>query len=138
MNCLWYGLVSINWMVDKMNKVLAKIKSANLEIKERGILNFWINVDYEDGCSQGIGGLALDSYDNIKERRVGTAYGCEMIRRILLTIGVNDFSEMKGKIIYILGDGEGFLFKPKGIQMLNAECKDSKPLIFEDVLSEFK
>lgn len=31
-----------------MNKQLAKIKSAGLEIKERGILNFWIIVDYEE------------------------------------------------------------------------------------------
>jgi len=37
-----------------MNKQLAKITSAGLEIKERGILNFWIFVDYEDGGSQGV------------------------------------------------------------------------------------
>jgi hypothetical protein len=50
-----------------MNKQLAKIKSAGLEIKERGILNFWIIVDYEDGGSQGIGGIALDTYDEEKK-----------------------------------------------------------------------
>lgn len=32
-----------------MNKQLAKITSASLEIQERQILNFWIFVDYEEG-----------------------------------------------------------------------------------------
>ena len=32
-----------------MNKKLAKITSAKLEIKDRGILNFWIFVEYEEG-----------------------------------------------------------------------------------------
>ena len=81
-----------------MNKKLAKIRKAGLEIKERGILNFWIFVDYEEGCSQGIGGMALDEYDKEKEERVGTAYGCEMIRRLLLELNVDDFSEMSGEI----------------------------------------
>ena len=80
-----------------MNKQLAKITKAGLEIKERGILTFWIHVEYEEGCCQGIGGIVLDSYDKAKGMRVGTAYGCEMIRRILTALNVNDFSEMKGK-----------------------------------------
>lgn len=42
-----------------MNKKLARIRSANLEIQERGILTFWINIDYEDGLSQGVGSLVL-------------------------------------------------------------------------------
>lgn len=37
-----------------MNKQLAKIESATLEIKERGILNFWIFVKYENGGCQGL------------------------------------------------------------------------------------
>ena len=47
-------------------KKLAKITSAKLHHKERGILNFWIHVDYEDFGSQGIGGLALDQWDKEK------------------------------------------------------------------------
>ena len=39
-----------------MNRELARITSASLEIQEREILNFWIHVDYENGFSQGIGG----------------------------------------------------------------------------------
>ena len=119
-----------------MNKLLAKITSANLEIQERGILNFWIIVDYEDGGSQGIGGIALDAYDEGKKKRVGTAQGCEVIRRLLLALGVNDFSEMKGKIIWVIGEGLGFDFKPKGVQSLNINGH-GEAVIFSEILAEF-
>lgn len=119
-----------------MNKQLAKIKSAELEIQERGILNFWINVDYEDGGSQGIGGIALDTYDKEKKRRIGTAYGCEVIRRLLLALGVNDFSEMKGKIIWVLGEGEGLMFKPEGIKLLEVDG-GGNAVVFDEIAVEF-
>lgn len=119
-----------------MQKQLAKIKSASLEIKERGILNFWIIVDYEEGYSQGIGGLALDTYDKILQERIGTAYGCEMIRQLLLCLDVNDFSEMVGKNIWVLGEGSGLSFTPKGIQRLKTDSGDKKyiTVIFSDIL----
>jgi hypothetical protein len=120
-----------------MNKQLAKIRSAGLEIKERGILNFWINVDYENGGSQGIGGIALDTYDEDNEKRVGTAYGCEVIRRLLLALDVNDFSEMKGQIIWVLGEGEGWTFKPKGIKRLEVDG-GGDAVVFDEIAAEFK
>lgn len=120
-----------------MNKKLAKITSAKLEIKERGILGFWIFVNYEDGGHQGIGGIALDQWDEEKSRRVGTAYGCEVIRQLLLTLDVNDFSEMGGKVVWVFGDGDGFGFKPKGIAPLSVDGLDVEPLIFDDVFNEF-
>ena len=119
-----------------MNKRLAKIRKAGLEIKERGIFNFWIHVDYEEGCSQGIGGIALDTYDKEKKERVGTAYGCEMIRRILIALNVDDFSDMKGKQVWVYGEGDGLGFKPNGIGSLRTE-HDGKPVIFSDVAKEF-
>lgn len=120
-----------------MNKQLAKVTSASLEIKERGILNFWIHVEYEDGGGQGIGGICLDEYCKKSEKRIGTAYGCEVIRRLLLCLDVNDFSEMKGKIIWVLGEGEGFRFKPEGIQSLSVNNKNDA-VIFDEILQEFK
>lgn len=120
-----------------VEKRLAKITSASMEIKEWGVLYFWIHVNYEDGYSQGIGGLALDDYDNKKKRRVGTAYGCEMIRRLFETLDVNDFSEMKGIHIWVHGEGRGLSFTPKGVQLLSVD-KKSDPLIFSDVYKEFK
>lgn len=120
-------------------KKLAKVRSARLEIKDRGILMFYITVDYEDGLSQNVGGLCLDTYDKVKEKRVGTAYGCEMIRRCLLEFGVDDFSEMKGKYIWVLGEGEGFSFTPKGLQKLVVDGgKEKEPFIFSEVFEQFK
>lgn len=120
-----------------MKKQLAKISSARLEIKERGILNFWIHVEYEDGGCQGIGGICLDEYCKKSEKRIGTAYGCEVIRRLLLCLDVNDFSEMKDKIIWVLGEGVGFGYKPKGIKPLTVNNKN-EAVIFDDILKEFK
>lgn len=119
-----------------MIKKLAKVTKAKLEIKERGILNFWIFVDYEDGLSQGIGGICLDSFDKEKKKRIGTAYGCEMIRQLLKVFDVDDFSEMKDKIIYVLGEGEGFEFNYKGFESLRI-CGNHGKIIFDDILKEF-
>ena len=116
-----------------MSKKLAYIRSASLEIKERGILNFWIHVDYEEGMSQGVGGISLDTYNTDTKEREGTAYGCEVIRRLLLALNVNDFSQMAGMTIWVLGDGDGSRFSPAGIQSLKS-CKGSQnPVIFKEI-----
>lgn len=119
-----------------MEKKLAKVTKAHLEIQERGILNFWIFVDYEEGCSQGVGGIALDQYDPLKKERVGTAYGCEVIRQLLLLFNVNDFSEMKGKMVWVLGEGTGFSFTPTGLESLRVDGKP-KQVIFDSILAQF-
>ncbi len=118
-------------------KRLAKISKASLEIKERGILNFWIYVDYEEGCSQGVGGIPLDSYSEERQSRVGTAYGCEVIRRLLLELNVNDFSEMGGKHIWVLGEGTGLGFTPTGIQGLKGDNGTTQGVVFDEILREF-
>ena len=119
-----------------MIKKLAKIKKAHLEIKEKGILNFWIHVNYEDGFCQGIGGIALDTWDEDKGERVGTAYGCELIRRILTTLDVNDFAEMKDKIVWVYCDNDSLNGKAIGISGLKVNgCKNK--LIFDDVTKDF-
>lgn len=115
---------------------LAKISEAKLEIKERGILNFWIWVDYEENGSQGVGGISLDTYDEEKKCRVGTAYGCEMIRRLLLEMQVNDFSEMAGKHIWVLGEGTGLSFKPTGVQGLKGNGGSKEGVIFDNVYKD--
>lgn len=119
-----------------MNKRLAKISKAKLEIQERGILNFWIYVDYEDCGSQGIGGIALDTYNKDKKKRVGTAYGCEVIRRLLIALGVDDFADMKGKNIWVIGEGEGLSFRPKGIQRLKTDG-GGDAVMFDEIAAEF-
>ena len=119
-----------------MTKELATIKSASLEMQERGILTFWIIVDYENGCSQGVGGIALDTWYEVKGTRKGTAYGCELIRQLLLCMNVNDFSEMAGKNIFVLGEGQDLSFTPKGIQALRSD--GGKKVVFNEIFSDMK
>ena len=121
-----------------MNKQLAKISKATLEIKERGILNFWIYVDYEEGGSQAVGGIALDKWSKEKQERVGTAYGCEVIRRLLIELCVNDFSEMAGRHIWVFGEGDDFGFQAKGLQALRVDNRESMPVIFSDILADMQ
>lgn len=119
-----------------MEKKLAKITSATLQCV-RGILTFYVFVDYEDGCSQEVGGLALDNWDEDKQSRVGTAYGCEMIRQLLLFFNVNNLADCKGQYVYVLGEGEGLAFTPKGFEKLYVDdCKRSK-VLFDDIYREF-
>jgi hypothetical protein len=116
---------------------LAKITNASLSIKDHGILTFYLSVDYEDGFSQGVGGVALDKWDEDSKSRIGTAYGCEIIRKLLLELDVNDFSEMKGKYIWVFGDESGMNFKPRGIRRLNVDIKsgarNSMGVVFDTI-----
>ena len=60
-----------------------------------------------------------------------------MIRRMLLELQVNDFSEMKGKYIWIYGEGEGLSFKPKVFSALQYDNSKSKPVMFDYIHNEF-
>lgn len=122
-----------------MIKKLARVSKAGFEIQERGILNFWVFVDYEEGCSQGVGGIALDQWSEEKREREGTAYGCEMIRQLLLFFGVNNLTDIKkDTMVYVLGEGDGFGFQPKGFEHLKVLCGNlPERIVFEEIAKEF-
>lgn len=119
-----------------MNKQLAKISSAKTSIKD-GRFMFWIFVDYESFGSQGVGGIALDNFDEQKKRRVGTKYGCEMLMQLLMALNVDDLSEAKGLVVWVYGEGDGLSFKPKGLSRLSCDVKNSHTIMFDDVFSEY-
>ena len=118
-----------------MKEKLARVTKARTEWKDRSIFNFNIFVDYEDFGSQMIGGIGLDEYSKEHERRIGTAYGCEMLMQVLQVLDVNDLHEAEGKLIYVLGEGDGLSFRPKGIKQLSLD--GGKSVIFADVAEEF-
>ena len=101
-----------------MKKQLAKIKDARLSMDRNTFLTFWITLNYEGAGHQGFGGYCLDAYDDEKERRVGTAAGCEIIRQLLDMFKVNDFREMKGRIVYAI--------REEGWNSGDNSCSDSK------------
>lgn len=121
-----------------MEKKLAKVQSATLEIKERGILNFWVFVDYEDGLSQGVGGIILDTFDSERKERVGTAYGCEMIRQLLLFFDVNNLNDCAGQMVYVTGEGKGLSFNPSGFEHLRVNDKfKTRKINFDEIRDNF-
>ena len=103
---------------------------------DRQFLTFFISVKYEDGCSQNIGNLVLSQFDKEKDCHIGTSYGCEMIMQILKLFKVDDFSQIKDKMIWVYGERDGFAFDVKAIESLAVD-KDQKMLNFEKVASEF-
>ncbi len=82
----------------------AVINSTMLGVEDHGILSCFIHLQY-DGGGQGFGGYAMDSPTrsaNPKdERRVGTAWGMEFIRRVLDVVGVNNWEDLKGKHVRV-------------------------------------
>lgn len=84
------------------------------------------------------GGLTLDNWDEGLKRRIGTAYGCEMIRQLLLFFGVNNLNEAKGQVVYVVGEGTGLSFKPTGLKHLRV-LKGERPeyICFNEIYKEF-
>lgn len=82
----------------------AKIESTMLGMEDHGILTCFLTVVYDKSCHQGFGGYTLDRFDKAMDRRIGTAYGMEFISRIMQTIGVEKWEDLKGKYCRIRGN----------------------------------
>ena len=85
-----------------MNYQLCNVKSVTTNYQDRKILILDVNVELVDGGGLSVFNVVLDTYDKDKQKRVGTAYGCEMIRQTLQFFGVNDPSEIKNYKCYLL------------------------------------
>jgi hypothetical protein len=83
-----------------MEIINGKIGSTMLGVEDHGIMSFFLHLEF-DGSGQGFGGYALDQWDETKKRRVGTAFGLECIQRILDTVGVEKWEDLKGKYIRV-------------------------------------
>ena len=116
-----------------MNRELAKITNATLLIREEKILNLRIDVDYETGSGATIQGIILDNWNNDLKNRVGTAYGCEVIRRLLMAFDVDDLSQLKGKVTWVLGTGKDMSFIAKGLQPLYVNSHGIATIVFHEI-----
>ncbi len=77
----------------------AIIESTMLGSEDHGILTAYLRLNY-GGSGQGFGGYALDRFTgpgSSAGERVGTAYGMEFIRRVMKTVGVEKWEDLKGK-----------------------------------------
>jgi len=78
----------------------AVITHTMLGYEDHGILTAYLYLDYGGSC-QGFGGYALDRYvegsrQSGRSERIGTAYGCEFIIRILSVLGVDKWEKIPG------------------------------------------
>ena len=89
-----------------MNKKLCNVTKVCTSYQDRRILILDVFVDLESGGGLSVFNMCLDTYDQDKKKRVGTAYGCEMIRQTLDFFGVDDLSQIKNYKCYLLTDKE--------------------------------
>ena len=92
-----------------METLNAQINTSRLGFISNGIFSFCLTLTIQDGGGAvNIGGYVMDSYDKGKEKRIGTAYGMDLVMRILEVVGVKTWEELEGKYIRInnvlLGD----------------------------------
>lgn len=80
---------------------LGRIERTMLGYEDHGIFTFMLSLDY-GGSAQGAGGYGLDEYDKPTEDRIGTAYGLDLIIRILRVVGVDEWEQVKGKHIHAI------------------------------------
>lgn len=120
-----------------MTEKLAKITDCKLSFTNYNkILILDIVVEYDDFGEQNICNMCLDTYNKEKDKREGTAAGLELIRRVLDMFDCNNLSDIEGKVIYVLGEGDGLSFKPKGFKRPNFD--NGKKLIYSEVFEDFK
>lgn len=89
-------------MADIQNAI---IESTTLGFEDHGILTCFLSLKLHVG-SQGFGGYGLDQWVKEEDRRKDvTGAGMEFVRQILVTVGVTNWEDLKGKHIRIIKDG---------------------------------
>lgn len=87
---------------------IGTIRSTRLGYQDHGILTADLNVEWAGG-GVSVGGFVLDKprdRDASDYTREGTAYGLDQIIRILETVGVERWEDLKGQQIIVLFEGK--------------------------------
>lgn len=109
-----------------MIKHLCKVTEASLGYQDRKILVLDVIVSLEHGGYLNIFGNVLDSYDETRKHRVGSAYGCEFIRQTLDFFGVSDLHEIKDYYCYVLSDKEYISSSSDVLGIEQLDCSNNK------------
>lgn len=84
----------------------AKIVHTSLGVEDHGIFTCYLTLE-GDGWGCSFGGYALDTWDETKRERVGTAIGFNAIIKLMETLDVKNWEELKGKMVRVETDGWG-------------------------------
>lgn len=132
----WLDIEPATTIIDGVTYELhpGKIESTMLGTEDHGIFTFCLNVNY-GGSAQGVGLMCLDKpVERYSSERIGTAYGHDLIIRVLKTVGVDDWEQLKGKSLYVIKDEETGHYMAYGI----ASWPDaSRWLIFKEHAARF-
>lgn len=74
----------------------ARIENTMLGIEDHGIMTCWVYLDY-GGAARGFGGYSLDQ----SAGKEGHAKSILFIRKILETVGVGKWEELRGKYVRV-------------------------------------
>ena len=109
-----------------MIKHLCKVTEASLAYQDRKIMVLDVIVSLEQGGCLNIFGNVLDSYDETRKHRVGSAYGCELIRQTLDFFGVSDLHEIKDYYCYVLSNKEYISSSSDVLGIEQLDCSNKK------------
>lgn len=84
----------------------AQITSTKLGREDHGIFTFMIYIKF-GCCGCGIGGYALDGYNEKLEGRIFSTKSMAVISKILDVVGVDNWEDLPGKYIRIKDNGIG-------------------------------
>ena len=84
----------------------ALIASTTLGVEDHDIMTCWLGIEFDSGGC-GFGGYAFDKYDRETKQRIGCAFGITSIRKILETVGVSKWEDLKGQHIRVEHEGIG-------------------------------
>lgn len=108
----------------------AFIRRTTLGMEDHGLMTFYLHCELTGGAEIGVGGYVLDTYDEAKKKRVGTAYGLDVIKQVLATVGVEQWEDLLGSHVIVLFDGpKSWGYGVRGIAHLVAE---DKVLVFRE------
>lgn len=87
---------------------VATIKGTSLGYEDHGILTAFLHCEWS-GSGIGVGGYCLDRHKDGPGfgSRQGTAYGLDHVMRLMETVGVNEWEQIKGRQVIVLFEGTG-------------------------------
>lgn len=82
---------------------VAVCRNFRLEVEDHGLFTAALNFE-GSGWGQGISPHALDNYDEVAKKRVGTAFGCDYIMECVRVLGSPE--NAKGAQVVVFRDSE--------------------------------
>lgn len=86
---------------------IGRVQEGFVGIEDHGIFAIAVKVKCAS-CFQGYGHFAIDDYDPKVKRRVGSAVGCEVLRRLHAFFGVSELRYAVGQAIVVERDDGAF------------------------------